>query len=219
MHTIAVLSRKGGTGKTTITVNLAIGAFRRGVRVMVADVDPQHSAGYALGSRVDAGPSCIETTAGKLFALKMAATKQDIDLLLIDTPGALDAAVLQSIHLADSCLIVTRPSYLDLAGAMATAETVRQLSKPAMVVLNQVPPSRNGVEASLVRRAREAARFTGFPVAGTALHARSIYSSAIASGRSGEEVDPQGPAADEIDRLWRDLEASLTQPIPRRASV
>ena len=69
------------------------------------------------------------------------------------------------------------------------------------------------------QEAREAARFTGFPVAGTALHARSIYSSAIASGRSGEEVDPQGPAADEIDRLWRDLEASLTQPIPRRASV
>ena len=44
MHTLAILSRKGGTGKTTLTVNLAIAAERAGHKVAIVDLDSQASA-------------------------------------------------------------------------------------------------------------------------------------------------------------------------------
>jgi cellulose biosynthesis protein BcsQ len=41
VHTVAVLSLKGGVGKTTVALGLASAALRRGVRTLVVDLDPQ----------------------------------------------------------------------------------------------------------------------------------------------------------------------------------
>ena len=56
MKTITVLSRKGGSGKTTLAVNLALMAFLRGHKVLLADIDPQRSASDALRARGEPGP-------------------------------------------------------------------------------------------------------------------------------------------------------------------
>ena len=45
MRTIALLARKGGTGKTTLAVHLAVLAAESGRCVLLVDTDPQHSAG------------------------------------------------------------------------------------------------------------------------------------------------------------------------------
>ena len=56
MRTIAVIGRKGGSGKTTIAVHLAVGLHLRGRRTVVADIDPQRSALEVLRARQDDGP-------------------------------------------------------------------------------------------------------------------------------------------------------------------
>ncbi|RCW43287.1 cellulose biosynthesis protein BcsQ [Halopolyspora algeriensis] len=48
MHTVAVLSLKGGVGKTTVALGLASAAMRRGVRTLVVDLDPQCNATASL---------------------------------------------------------------------------------------------------------------------------------------------------------------------------
>ncbi|MFC4001101.1 ParA family protein [Prauserella oleivorans] len=48
MHTVAVLSLKGGVGKTTVALGLASAALRRGARALVADLDPQGNATATL---------------------------------------------------------------------------------------------------------------------------------------------------------------------------
>ncbi|MCS7478376.1 ParA family protein [Umezawaea endophytica] len=48
MHTVAVLSLKGGVGKTTVALGLASAALRRGVRTLVIDLDPQCNATSTL---------------------------------------------------------------------------------------------------------------------------------------------------------------------------
>lgn len=53
MHTVAVLSLKGGVGKTSVTLGLASAALDRGLRTLVADLDPQCNATAAL----DPGPA------------------------------------------------------------------------------------------------------------------------------------------------------------------
>jgi len=51
--TVAVLNQKGGVGKTTIVLGLAAAAQRRGDRTLVVDLDPQGSAGWAMGVEAD----------------------------------------------------------------------------------------------------------------------------------------------------------------------
>src|SRR5580700_10801206 len=56
MRTIAIIARKGGSGKTTVAVHMAIAAHLRGRRTLLADSDPQRSSSIVLKARRDAGP-------------------------------------------------------------------------------------------------------------------------------------------------------------------
>lgn len=207
MRTLCVMSRKGGTGKTTISTSLAIAAHLRGLRVLLADIDPQRSAHYALSSRGSPGPACEGTSGGKLFALK-SAVERNTDLFIIDTPAGLDACIYQAAHIADLCLVVTRPNYLDLAAALDTTNVLRQLGQLAAIVLSQAPAGRDGEDSKVSSKAREALRFVRYPVAATALCSRLAYARAVAEGRSVEETSPGSAAAWEISQLWAEI-ASL----------
>lgn len=209
MKTVVVTSRKGGVGKTTVAVNLALTAFADGARVMLADIDPQRSATDALKARTRPGPALIDTTAGKLFQLHMAAGREGVDLLVIDTPSTPEAEVALAMNLADLCLLISRPNFLDVASVVRSSEAVRRLGRTGLVVLNQAPPSRKGIEPPSVLRAVEALRFGGLPLATVGLRSRAVYQAAIAHGVSAAEWDPASTAAREMAGLWRDLQRRL----------
>ena len=209
MKTVVVTSRKGGVGKTTVAVNLALTAFAGGARVMLADIDPQRSATDALKARTRPGPALIDTTAGKLFQLHMAAGREGVDLLVIDTPSTPEAEVALAMNLADLCLLISRPNFLDVASVVRSSEAVRRLGRTGLVVLNQAPPSRKGIEPPSVLRAIEALRFGGLPLATVGLRSRAVYQAAIAHGVSAAEWDPTSTAAREMAGLWRDIQRRL----------
>ncbi|WP_297508304.1 ParA family protein [uncultured Caulobacter sp.] len=202
MKTLAVISRKGGAGKTTLAVNLAITAHLAGLKVMLADLDAQRSASDALRARNSAGPVLAEINAGKLFSTQVSAQHDNFDALVIDTPAAPETDVLQAINCADLCVLVCRPTFLDIASVVRSAEAVRRLGKRGVIVLSQAPPRRNGVEPPAVIKAAEALRFTGMPLAPIGLRARAAFQQSIAHGRSVCEWEPGSAAAEEISRLW-----------------
>jgi chromosome partitioning protein len=140
MKTIAVLSRKGGAGKTTVSLSLAMAARQAGLKVLIADVDPLHSAGEVLNGRPEAQSLLIETTAAKLFVLHDVCRANRYDLLIVDTPPAPEGDVILAINAVDFCLAVARPSALDLAAVQQTLTLVRRMGSSGMVLLNQCPP-------------------------------------------------------------------------------
>jgi chromosome partitioning protein len=207
MRTIALLARKGGAGKTTLATHMALAAHLRGQRVMVADADPQRSATDVLKGRGEDGPQVVATTGAKLFALQVAAQRTGAETLVIDTPAGAEQDIGHAMVLADLCLVVVRPTFLDIAAAVQTTDILRRLNRPAVIVLNQAPPTRNGVELSQVVKTREALRFTRMPVADQIIRSRFAYQTALSMGRSVEEVWPGSVAADEIIALWNALGA------------
>jgi chromosome partitioning protein len=206
MRTIAVIARKGGSGKTTLAVHIALAAHLRGRKVLLADADAQRSAVEVLRARQGPGPEVVETSGSKLFALQLSAVRNEYDTMIIDTPAVLEDELSHSIVVSDLSLLVIRPTFLDIAAALRTAEVIRRLRKPGLIVLNQAPVPREGVEPPAVKRAIEALRLMRLPVAPLILRARANYQSVLESGRSVEEQDAANPAAREMSALWGFIE-------------
>ncbi|MBW4458110.1 MAG: ParA family protein [Nostoc indistinguendum CM1-VF10] len=66
MKTIAIASRKGGTGKTTLAVNLGVAAFLNKKQVALIDLDPQGSLSSWGDSREDESPAVVSAQASRL---------------------------------------------------------------------------------------------------------------------------------------------------------
>ncbi len=201
MRTLAVIGLKGGSGKTTVATHLALAAHLRGLDVLVADVDPQHSASDLLAARADAGPECVATSGPRLLAAQLAACGLNKQLLIIDTAAGAVEDVGEALVLADAAVVVVRPTILDLAALARTVQVVRRLAKPMTVVVSQAPVAREGSEAPVVRRALRALEYLQLPVAPVILRSRSIFQTAVETGRSAEEM-ADAAAAGEIAALW-----------------
>jgi chromosome partitioning protein len=198
MKTIALLSQKGGSGKSIIATHLAVCAMRDGKAVAIFDIDPQASAlSWAQRRKAESLP-VVKATSVQLPGLLKNAEEQRADLIIIDTAGRSDIAAAHVIEAADLVLIPCRPSAADLDAIQDTIRLVTHgQSKRAAVVLNQIPTRGSmGEEA----RAAIAERMSVAPVD---LYMRSACSRAWNDGRSVEEYDPKGKAAAEIKALYR----------------
>ncbi len=219
MRTIAVIARKGGSGKTTVATHLALAAHLRGLRTLIADTDPQRSSLEVLKARRDDGPERLGATGAELFGIQVSAMRADVEAMVIDTAAGAEDELAHAIVLADLSLLVLRPTFLDMAAAIQTAEVVRRLRKPAMIVVSQAPTARGGVEPPQVRKALQALRLMRLPVVPTIIRARAAYQSALESGRSVEELAGDPAASQEIAELWDFIERFAFTGAAARPSV
>lgn len=216
MRRLVLLSRKGGTGKTTLSVNLAVAAVGAGLKVAVADLDPQSSACRWSDVRAKAEPSVKAVNSGTLFPYANNVERLGADLLIIDTPAGDTAAGQAAISIADLCVLITRPSYFDLEALAWAAEAVKARAKPGLIVLNQAPSPRGGVEPPIILRSAEAARKLGLPLARVGLRARVAFQDSLWRGEGVLEFDARSAAAEEIRRLWTEVSGLLNAPaLPR----
>jgi chromosome partitioning protein len=200
MRTIAIISQKGGAGKTTLALHLAGAATADGIVTLVVDTDPQATASRWAEWRGGGEPEVIDCGSPSLLAGKLAKA-QDLgaQLVVIDTPPHADAMARQAAKLADLILVPCRPKAFDLAALEATAELVTASRKPAFVVFMAGPP-----RAPLIyREATELIEGTfGLPLAPVALPERAAFHRSTAGGQTAEELSADGKAARETARLW-----------------
>ena len=205
MKTVAILSQKGGTGKTTLAVHLALAAERRDLVVAVLDLDPQASAAEWKDSRHGDTPSVTSIQSTRLGKALEVAESAGAALIVIDTaPHSADAAV-AAAEAADLILIPCRAGILDLRAIATTARIVKVTGKPAFVVLNTIPPNSPRIVADAIAAVQQ----HGLPVAPVVIHQRSAYAHALTAGQTAEEYEPNGKAAEEIGELFKWLGSVL----------
>jgi chromosome partitioning protein len=204
VKTLSVISCKGGTGKTTLALHLAVAAQAAGHGVLVADLDRQRSALDWRRERDEARPSVEEARPGALFTLQQAAGRLGSDLMIIDTASSREEDTAYAIRSADLCLIPLRPTFLDLKAVVASAQAVLNQCKQGVFVINQAPAG-----AAFMDDVLRALRPYGIPIAPVRIRERAAYQQGFPAGRTAQEIEPQGPAACEIKALWTHVEEML----------
>ena len=200
MKTLAIIAQKGGSGKTTLAVHLAVCATRHKLKTALIDLDPQASAYQWNESREDGRKlDAVRGNSSDLAALLKQAKDGGVDLVIIDTESHSDSAAAIAAQLADFVLIPCRPARFDLDAIATTAQIAKVTKTPTAVVLNAAP------RGKLAEEARDALQGQNLTVMATVLYQRAAYSHAVIDGRSAHEYEPDGKAAAEIDDLYKHI--------------
>lgn len=214
MKTISVVSQKGGSGKSFITVHLAVALEALGFSVVILDLDPQASVLQWDNARKATTPVVASGHHDRLPVLLKTARDGEADIVLIDTPPHSDHTALAAIKVADLILVPTRPRIFDLRAVGDTLDLLsaaRRVDR-AVVVLNAVP-----VRGSLIEQAQGAAGDMGLEVAPTRIADREAFAHALTNALGITEFEPKGKPAEEMRAFarWVVDKLGLALPAPK----
>ena len=217
MKTVALISQKGGAGKTTLAVHLAAAAAERG-RVLLMDVDPQGSAMEWANRRGDKVPDVTATHPATIGKEIERARAEGYDLVILDTAPHADHVALQAARAADMVVVPCRPATFDIAAISATLDLCKLANKHSVVVLNAAP-----IRSKVVDEAADAVRERGGTVSPVVIRQRVAFQHCLIDGRTAAEFEPDGAAASEIAELLATLQTekpanmSAGKPAARKA--
>ncbi len=200
MFTLAIIGQKGGTGKTVAAIGLAVAASRAGHATVLIDLDPQASASRWKDRREDENPAVVSAQASRLQPVLDASRRAEIDLAIIDTAGRNDDSALNAARAADLVLIPCRPNMVEIETLAAVKDLLMLAGDPPAFVLL------NGIHPTATKQAEEARDMIlrAFKLRSCPAHLcqRNAYAEAPTTGKTPQELDPEGKAALELQRLF-----------------
>ncbi|MBE9109317.1 AAA family ATPase [Nodosilinea sp. LEGE 07298] len=199
MKVLAILSQKGGAGKTTLALNLAVQAEMDGKATAIIDLDPQASATSWGDSRDGEAPTVVSAQASRLSHVLDAAGNAGAHFTIIDSAPHSESTALAAARAADLVLIPCRPAILDLRAIKDTIDIVRLAKVAGAVVLNAVPPRGQ----SIALEAEQAIASYDMSVVPIHIGQRAAFVHSLTAGQTVQDYEPSGKAANEIRTLYK----------------
>ena len=208
----AVISQKGGSGKTTISTNLAVEACLAGKRAMIVDTDPQGSSGTWSDLRDRPLPEVVTTQPSRLPRELGRAAERGFEVIVLDTPGHTDISMLTAAQLARLVIVPCRPQAFDLASIRMSLDVCRMAQTPAVIVFSAAPTRGH----RLIDSARAHLANEDVSILPAMLRQRTAFAHASSYGLGAGEFAPRSPAAAEARAL---TDAVFAWPEPALAVV
>lgn len=200
MRTLTLASTKGGCGKSTLAIHLAVAAQQAGRETLLADLDPHsQTAAEWAAEREAPTPTVIRATADDIHALQQQAQDEGFDLLVLDCPPYIDGVVSAATTAADFTLIPAQPRFADIR---VLPRVIERVSPPFAVVLNGCTPGLNTLPSSKTQEVWVLLRDNAIPVASAWITRREAFADALNGGQAVVEFEAHGKAASEIRVLW-----------------
>jgi len=210
MHTIVLATQKGGSGKTTLAIGLALAAMKAGHTVRLIETDSQGTLSNWQTRRIYAEPIVEPVYSADMILQRLQSfVSAGVTLTIIDTAGGVSPATTAAIRCADLCLIPTRPSVADIEAAASTLNLIRSFDKPFAFVLNQTPIRGQRISNAATVLADEEPLDPLGVLALPCIVMRNDHQDALGLGLAVVEYAPTGKSADEIRGLWQWVEAKL----------
>jgi chromosome partitioning protein len=208
MLTIALISQKGGVGKTTLAIHLATAFEAHGRQTLLVDLDPQTSAAEWKDARQAERPYVMAVPPSRLGKTLETAREHQAEVAVLDTAPHSEGTALDAARAADLILVPCQPSIMDLRAMRKTADLLNYLKKPTYAVLNEVAPQ--GTVADEAAKAITA-QF-GMLMCPIRLGQRVAFNRCLLTGQTAQEYEPGGKAAQEIEALLQWISATVGLP-------
>ena len=204
MKTVALMAQKGGPGKSTLAINLAVTALRGKKKSLLIDLDPQKTAAKWYQRRSSDEPKLICLTAAELPEAIKRARAARIDTVIIDTAGRDDQASIAAIKHADFCLVACRPNP-SRHGSIGADHCRAQTAEQTLCLCHHAGTGHR-LSQSSKRKPASAHHGTVAPVP---IVYRVAYQDALGNGQSVIEYGQDAKAAREMLTLWHWLKREL----------
>ena len=198
---ITICQQKGGTGKTTLAVHLAL-AFAKlhNLKIAIIDTDPQGSLGkwFVVRSEKKVSNENLTFKTASLWGAQYEskALKKDHDIVIIDTPPKIESDARPSIEAADLVLIPMTPSHVDFWATEAIIDIAKKAEKKIFIQIN-----RANERSKLVKKTHEYINSINVKSTNTLIGHRQIYASSMGEGKTAVEKQKKSNAVEEIKKL------------------
>jgi chromosome partitioning protein len=198
---ITISQQKGGTGKTTLAVHLAMAFIKyHNLKVAIIDTDPQGSLGkwFMIRSERKVSNENLTFKTASLWGAQYESKtlKNDHDIVIIDTPPKIESDARPSIEAADLVLIPMAASHVDFWATGAIVEIAKKANKKILAQIN-----RSSQRSKLIDKTKDFIKSLDLESTQTIIGNRQIYTSSMGEGKTAVEKQRKGNAVDEIKKL------------------
>ena len=198
---ITISQQKGGTGKTTLAVHLALAFIKyHNLKVAIIDTDPQGSLGqwFMIRSKKKLSNDNLTFKTASLWGAQYESKtlKKDHDIVIIDTPPKIESDARPSVEAADLVLIPMAASHVDFWATGAIVEIAKKANKKILVQIN-----RSNQRSKLISKTNDFIKSLNLTSTKTIIGNRQIYASSMGEGKTAVEKQKKSNAIEEIKNL------------------
>lgn len=210
---VTLTNQKGGCGKSTTTLNLALGTAALGYDTALIDADEQKSCVETLEDYDK--PRLTVYESGKDIDTLATEVKDDFQFVFIDTPPHSHHIMFKAMAVSDIIIIPLQASPLDIRSAKRTIDACEQVQKevnrkiPCYFLLNRVNP-RTNLSKEIGNYINE---LYSVPLLQSRLHNRVAYAQSLMHGKSVIEQSRSSDAALEVRKLLKEVHSIMQKHI------
>ena len=206
---ITISQQKGGSGKTTLAVHLALAFIKYyNLKIAIIDTDPQGSLGKWFMIRTEKKVSNNNLTfkTASLWGAQYESKtlKKDHDIVIIDTPPKIESDARPSIESADLVLIPVSASHVDFWATGAIVEIAKKANKKILIQIN-----RSSQRSKLISKTNEFIKSLDLSATKTIIGNRQIYASSMGEGKTAIEKQKKSNAIEEMKKLSEQILTEL----------
>jgi chromosome partitioning protein len=215
---IAFAGQKGGVGKSTTAICVAVAALERGARVLLVDADPQGTArtwGEVAAERGRKAPTVVAMGASMHKPGQLREVASSYDMTFIDCPPRHGEVQRSALMVADVVVLPCGPSAADAWALASSLEVVSEARALREDLVACVVITRKQGRTALAKGARAVLEPAGLPLLETEIASRVAYQEALAAGMGITTYAPRDAGAretfellDELERLFHGQKAS-----------